>query len=119
MNTGPGTTNRPPLSEKQQKRVAMLQKFAGTPQQRRNTRYVRPLLVLFLGGIAFVLGGFMTYNQGETEMRHDSWLYQQFGARGSFVLMEIFGIAMLIGGVLLLRKIMRDNKAEAAQRSRA
>ncbi len=103
MNTPPRT----PLTEKQQKRLAMLHSFAGTPQQRRAIRFIRPILVLLLCGAVFFFGGFMTYNSPE-QMKQDSWVYQHLGNRGFAVLMSLVGLAMITGGVLLLRKVRRE-----------
>ena len=100
------------MAEKQQQRMA------GTPQQRRAARFARPILVLLLGGIAFVAGGFTTYNSSEEQFRPDSWGHQHLGNQGAAICMALIGTAMFIGGILLVRKLYRERKAEEAQSAR-
>ena len=109
------TPTKTPLTEKQQKRLAMLQSMAGTPQQRRAARFIRPILVLLLGGAAFFFGGLMTYNSSEQQLRPDSWAYQHLGNHGLAVLMCLAGMAMITGGILLLRKVRLERLASEAQ----
>ena len=109
------TLTRQPLTEKQQKRIAWLQSLAYTPEQaQQRRRYLRPLLFLFLFGVVFVAGGVLSYTTEEQQFRPDSWGYAHLGNHGTGILMGLLGLAMIAGGVLLIRKM---NRGTAALRS--
>ena len=113
MDTDTSQTQRKPLTEAQQRRLAKLQAFAGTPQQRRAIRFIRPILVLLIGGIGLCLASVLSWNS-TSEFQQDSLAYR-IGQHGVSTMGFLLGLAMLTGGVLLLRKIVRERRAAEAQ----